>query len=149
MVKTQEHGDLGEHRETAQDRIEAVLPLQLLHLERHALAVLAVLLLQRLDLWLQFLHLPGGADLTHERLVQQGTQTEHEEHHGQGPREKVRWSQQVREQLEPNPYDPRHRVVDEVEAKQIEQKIHSPLASHGSNRRRWRLRSPSGGPGVL
>ena len=50
--------------------LNPVLLLELLHLQRHPLAVLAVLLLQGLDLWLQFLHLPGGPDLPDERLVQ-------------------------------------------------------------------------------
>ena len=149
VIQPEEHRDLSKHRQTAQDRVEPVLALQLLHLERHALTVLAVLLLQRLDLWLQLLHLASGADLAHERLVEQCPQREDEEHHRQCPREKVRGPQQRSEQLVPNPHDPRHRVVDEVEAKQIKrQKIHSPLAAPGHPRRRWCLQSPPGNPGV-
>ena len=50
VVEAEEHRDLREHRQAAEDRVEAVLALKLLHLQRHPLAVFAVLLLQRFDL---------------------------------------------------------------------------------------------------
>ena len=81
VVQTQEHRDLREHRQAAEDRVEVVLALQLLDLQRHPLPVLAVLLLQGFDLGLELLHLPGGPDLLHERPVQHGPQREHQEHH--------------------------------------------------------------------
>ena len=72
VVKAEEHRNLSQHRQAAQDRVEPVLALQFLHLDRHLLAILAVLLLQRLDLRLQLLHLPRGTDLADEGLIEQG-----------------------------------------------------------------------------
>ena len=119
VVQPQEHRDLREHRQAAKDRVEAVFALKFLHLQRHPLAVLAVLFLQGFDLGLQFLHLAGGANLSDERLVQQGAQGEDEEHHRQRPCEKVVGAQQNCEKLVPQPHDPGHRVVDVVEAQPV------------------------------
>lgn len=92
MIEPKKHRNLRQHRQTSENGVEAVLALQLLHFERHPLTILAVFLLQGLDLWLQFLHLPGGANLAHERLVQQRTQREDQEHHRQRAGEEVGWS---------------------------------------------------------
>ena len=119
VIETEENRDLREHREAAQDWIKPVLALQLLHLQRHPLAVFAVLLLQRFDLWLQFLHLAGRPNLTNERLVEQRTQGKHQEHHRQRPGEEVLRPQDGREQLVPQPHDSRHRVVDVIEAEPV------------------------------
>ena len=89
VIQPEEHRDLGQHRQTTKDRVEAVLALEFLHLQRHPLAILAVLLLQRLDLRLEFLHLAGRADLADEWLVQQRPQAEHQEHHRQCPGEEA------------------------------------------------------------
>ena len=69
VIQAQEHRHLREHG-SSPGSVEPVFLLQLLHFQRHPLTVFAVLLLQRLDLRLQFLHLPGGTDLPDERLVQ-------------------------------------------------------------------------------
>ena len=96
-----------------------MLALQFLHFLGHLLAVLAVLLLQRLDLGLQLLHLAGGSDLPDEGFVQQRAQAEDEEHHRQCPREEVVRAEDEREQLVPEPHDPRYGVIDVVEAEPV------------------------------
>ena len=53
----------------------------------------------------QFLHLPGGADLLDERLVEDGPQGEHQEHHRQRPREEVRGAKQKAKSLVPQPHN--------------------------------------------
>ncbi len=131
VVEPEEHRHLREHRQAAQDRVEPVFLLQLLHLQRHPLAVLAVLLLQRLDLWLQLLHLAGGADLPDERLVEDRAQGEHQEHHRQRPGEEVRRPEEEGERLVPDPHDRRHRVVDDVEAEPAKHASRSLLAIPG------------------
>ena len=93
--------------------------LQLLDLQRHPLAVLAVLLLHSLDLGLQLLHFAGGPDLLHERLIEHGPQGEHQEHHRQRPGEEVVGPQESTKQLVPKPHDPGDRVVDVVEAEPV------------------------------
>ena len=131
VIEPEEHGQLGQHRQAAQNRVEPVLLLQLLHLQRHPLAVLAVLLLQRLDLRLQLLHLAGGADLPNERLVQDRAQGEHEEHHRQSPGEEVRRPEHEAERLVPDPHDRRHRVIDDVQAEPTKHASRSLLAIPG------------------
>ena len=119
VIEPEEHRDLRQHWQAAQDRIEAVLALEFLHLQRHPLTVFAVLLLQRLDLGLQFLHLPGGAYLPDKRLIKKRAQAEDEEHHRQRPREEVVGSEDQGEELVPEPHDSRHRVVDVVQAEPV------------------------------
>ena len=119
MVQPDEHRNLSQHGQTAEDRVEVVLALQLLDLQRHPLTILAVLLLQRLDLWLQFLHLARCPDLLDERPVQHGPQREHQEHHRERPGEEVARPQQGAEELVPEPHDSRYRVVHVVEAEPV------------------------------
>ncbi len=59
------HRNLRQHRQTSENGVEAVLALQLCI--SSAISDPAVFLLQGLDLWLRFLHLPGGANLAHEQ----------------------------------------------------------------------------------
>ena len=146
VIQPEEDRQLRQHRQTAQDRVEPVLLLQLLHLQRHPLAVLAVLLLQRLDLRLQLLHLPRGADLPDERLVQDRAQGEHQEHHRQRPGEEVRRPQHEGERLVPNPHDRRHRVVNDVQAEPTKHASRSLLAMPGYPTHRRRRPDPSSSP---
>ena len=115
MEQADEHRCLCKHRKAAHDRVEAVLFLQLLHLDSHPLLVLAVLLLQRFDLRLQFLHLPRRANLLDERLVQKDSKREDEEHHGQRPCESIVGTQHGAEDSVPHPENPGDRIVNEIE----------------------------------
>src|ERR1700730_3526889 len=148
VVQPEKHRDLRQHRQAAQDGIESVLALQLLHFQRHPLTVFAVLLLQRLDLRLQLLHLSGGTDLANERVVQDRPQREHEKHHRQRTGEEARGAQQEGERLVPEPHDRRDRVIEVVQAEWIKrQQNHSPLASLGYPSRRPGLPgAPVSGP---
>ncbi|GAA3158083.1 hypothetical protein GCM10020255_039810 [Rhodococcus baikonurensis] len=115
MEQTDEHRCLSQDRQTAHDRVESVLLLELLHLDGLALTVARILLLQCLDLRLQFLHLAGRADLLHERLVQNRTQGEHQEHHGKRPGYSVVRAENEPEDLVPDPQNRGYRIVDEIE----------------------------------
>ena len=115
VEQTDEHRSLSQDRETAHDRVESVLLLELLHLDGLALTVARILLLQCLDLWLQFLHLTRRADLLHERLVQNRTQGEHQEHHGKRPGYSVVRAENEPEDLVPDPQNRGYRIVDEIE----------------------------------
>ena len=97
MIQAEKHWDLSEHREASQDRIKAMLALKLLHFQRHPLAVFAIFLLQRFDLWLEFLHLASGPNLADKGFVKQRPQGEHQEHHCQRPGEEVLRPQHGRE----------------------------------------------------
>ena len=85
VEEADEHGDLHQHGEAAHGHVDAVVLLQLGHLHGHPLAVVGVLLLDGLNLRLQFRHLLGGADLLHHRVEEDESDRHREEHDGECP----------------------------------------------------------------